>query len=158
MRAQTPWVAAAHPALQAAIAFAAEGAVGLSLALAGTVAVEVHHHGQAVLEANGFDGEGFLMLLWAASYLGLDAEAHLRAERHVQVFVPPLGTNNCSVGVPVAAYSMPKLSQPRNRTKSLMASQSCPGTEQDTCLLQYLGKNQSISVQKDTYSDSSGLI
>jgi len=77
VRAQAPGVAAAHAALQRAVASAAGRAVGLGLTLAGAVAVEVHHHRQAVLEAHGFDGEGFLLLPWAPPHLGLDAEAHL---------------------------------------------------------------------------------
>lgn len=47
------------------------------MGLAGTVTVEGDLDGEAVLEAHRLDGEGFLLLLGAATHLGLDAEAHL---------------------------------------------------------------------------------
>lgn len=47
------------------------------MGLAGTVAIKGDLDDQAVLEAHGLDGKGLLLLLGAASHLGLNAEAHL---------------------------------------------------------------------------------
>lgn len=68
---------AAHPTLEGPIAIVAAVAVRLGLGLAGAVAIEGDLDGEAVLEAHRFDGEGLLLLLGAASNLGLNAEAHL---------------------------------------------------------------------------------
>lgn len=72
--------AEAYPALKGAVAIVAAMAGRLGLGLAFTITVEGDLDREAVFEAYRLDGEGLLLLLGAAAYLGLDAEAHLGGE------------------------------------------------------------------------------
>ena len=81
VRPQAPRVALADAALVGAVAVVAFGAVGLGFVLALAVALEGDGDGEGVLEAHGFDDEGFLLLFGAAASSGLHAEGDLEERR-----------------------------------------------------------------------------
>lgn len=74
---QPTWPTAAHSTLEGPIAIITAPAERLGIGLASAVTVKGDLDSQAVLEAHRLDGEGLLLLLGAASHLGLNAEAHL---------------------------------------------------------------------------------
>lgn len=75
--AQPALVTAAHPTLKGSVTIVAAWAERLGKGLAVTVTVEGHLDCKAVLKAHRLNSERLLLLLGAATHLGLDAEAHL---------------------------------------------------------------------------------
>lgn len=74
---QPALVTAAHPTLKGPVPIVAAWAERLGKGLAGTVTVEGHLDGEAVLKAHRLNSERLLLLLGAATHLGLDTKAHL---------------------------------------------------------------------------------
>lgn len=74
---QPALVTAAHPTLKGSITIVAVWAERLGKGLAGTVTVEGHLDRKAVLKTHRLNSERLLLLLRAATHLGLDTEAHL---------------------------------------------------------------------------------
>lgn len=86
LRALAVWpqatrVAQADAALEGAVALAAFGAVRLGFGLALAVALEGHGDGEGVLEADGLDDEGFLLLFGATASASLHAERDLEEKQ-----------------------------------------------------------------------------
>lgn len=74
---QPALVTAAHPTLKGPVTIVAAWAERLGKGLAGTVTIEGHLDREAVLKAHRLNSERLLLLLGAATHLGLDTKTHL---------------------------------------------------------------------------------